>query len=152
MSLINRMEQELKQAMLDKESERRDALRLLLASLRSAEKELQRRSTGTATSIVVASRATHALRLLVTRPGRLTRAEVDVDACRFVQLFQIKLDLVTRGFHLPERRRQLLQRGLDLHGSVLLDRLLHRLQPCVQITARPRHSPASLAAFRRESS
>jgi uncharacterized protein YqeY len=42
MSLINRMEQELKQAMLDKESERRDALRLLLASLRSAEKELQR--------------------------------------------------------------------------------------------------------------
>jgi small-conductance mechanosensitive channel len=31
-----------------------------------AEKELQRRSTGTATSIVVASRATHALRLLVT--------------------------------------------------------------------------------------
>ena len=42
MSLIDRMEQELKQAMLDKESERRDALRLLLASLRSAEKELQR--------------------------------------------------------------------------------------------------------------
>jgi uncharacterized protein YqeY len=42
MSLINRMEEELKQAMLDKESERRDALRLLLASLRSAEKELQR--------------------------------------------------------------------------------------------------------------
>jgi uncharacterized protein YqeY len=42
MSLIDRMEQELKQAMLDKEGERRDALRLLLASLRSAEKELQR--------------------------------------------------------------------------------------------------------------
>ena len=42
MSLIDRMEQELKQAMLDKEAERRDALRLLLASLRSAEKELQR--------------------------------------------------------------------------------------------------------------
>ena len=42
MSLIDRMEQELKQAMLDKEGERRDALRLLLASLRSAEKDLQR--------------------------------------------------------------------------------------------------------------
>jgi uncharacterized protein len=42
MSLIDRMEQDLKQAMLDKEAERRDALRLLLASLRSAEKELQR--------------------------------------------------------------------------------------------------------------
>jgi uncharacterized protein YqeY len=42
MSLIDRMEQELKQAMLDKEAERRDALRLLLSSLRSAEKELQR--------------------------------------------------------------------------------------------------------------
>jgi uncharacterized protein YqeY len=42
MSLIDRMEQELKQAMLEKEAERRDALRLLLASLRSAEKELQR--------------------------------------------------------------------------------------------------------------
>jgi uncharacterized protein YqeY len=42
MSLIDRMEQELKQAMLDKQAERRDALRLLLASLRSAEKELQR--------------------------------------------------------------------------------------------------------------
>jgi uncharacterized protein YqeY len=42
MSLINRMEADLKQAMLDKDTERRDALRLILASLRSAEKELQR--------------------------------------------------------------------------------------------------------------
>jgi len=41
-SLINRMEQELKEAMLEHEVDRRDALRLLLASLRSAEKELQR--------------------------------------------------------------------------------------------------------------
>ena len=42
MSLIARMEGELKEAMLAREAERRDALRLLLASLKSAEKELQR--------------------------------------------------------------------------------------------------------------
>ena len=42
MSLINRMESELKEAMLEHDNTRRDALRLILASLRSAEKELQR--------------------------------------------------------------------------------------------------------------
>ena len=42
MSLINRMEDEVKQATLARDPTRRDALRLLLASLRSAEKELQR--------------------------------------------------------------------------------------------------------------
>jgi uncharacterized protein YqeY len=42
MSLIARMEGDLKQAMLDQDAERRDALRLLLSSLRSAEKDLQR--------------------------------------------------------------------------------------------------------------
>jgi len=42
MSLIATMETELKEAMLEHDNERRDALRLLLASLRSAEKELQR--------------------------------------------------------------------------------------------------------------
>ena len=42
MSLIARLESELKDAMRDREAERRDALRLILASLRSAEKELQR--------------------------------------------------------------------------------------------------------------
>jgi uncharacterized protein YqeY len=42
MSLIARLEDELKQAMVARDSERRDALRLILASLRSAEKELQR--------------------------------------------------------------------------------------------------------------
>jgi len=42
MSLIVTMETELKEAMLEHDNERRDALRLLLASLRSAEKELQR--------------------------------------------------------------------------------------------------------------
>jgi uncharacterized protein YqeY len=42
MSLIVRMEEDLKAAMLEHDNERRDALRLLLASLRSAEKELQR--------------------------------------------------------------------------------------------------------------
>jgi uncharacterized protein YqeY len=42
MSLIVRMEEDLKAAMLQHDNERRDALRLLLASLRSAEKELQR--------------------------------------------------------------------------------------------------------------
>jgi uncharacterized protein YqeY len=42
MSLIGRMEEELKQARLARDEQRRDALSLLLSSLRSAEKELQR--------------------------------------------------------------------------------------------------------------
>ena len=42
MSLITHIEDEVKQAMLAREDERRDALRLILNSLRSAEKELQR--------------------------------------------------------------------------------------------------------------
>jgi uncharacterized protein YqeY len=42
MSLIARLEDELKQAMVARDNDRRDALRLILASLRSAEKELQR--------------------------------------------------------------------------------------------------------------
>jgi len=41
-SLIARLERELEQAMKEREAERRDALRLILSSLRSAEKELQR--------------------------------------------------------------------------------------------------------------
>jgi uncharacterized protein YqeY len=40
--MIERLEAELKQAMAARDSERRDTLRLILASLRSAEKELQR--------------------------------------------------------------------------------------------------------------
>jgi uncharacterized protein len=46
MTLIDDMEQELKDAMLAHDTERRDALRLLLASLRSAEKDLQRPLSG----------------------------------------------------------------------------------------------------------
>jgi len=42
MSLITRIEEELATAMREREAERRDALRLILSSLRSAEKELQR--------------------------------------------------------------------------------------------------------------
>jgi uncharacterized protein YqeY len=42
MSLIERMEDELKQARLARDDARRDALSLLLSSLRSAEKDLQR--------------------------------------------------------------------------------------------------------------
>jgi uncharacterized protein len=42
MSLIARMEDEVKAATLARDAGRRDALRLLLSSLRSAEKELQR--------------------------------------------------------------------------------------------------------------
>ena len=42
MSLITRPEDELKQAMVARDQSRRDALRLILSSLRSAEKELQR--------------------------------------------------------------------------------------------------------------
>jgi len=40
--LIERIEQEVKAAMLARDGARRDALRLILASLRSGEKELQR--------------------------------------------------------------------------------------------------------------
>ncbi len=42
MNLISTIEDELKQARLAREDERRDALTLILSSLRSAEKELQR--------------------------------------------------------------------------------------------------------------
>jgi len=42
MTLIARMEGDLKDAMLARDAERRDALRLLLNSLKAAEKELQR--------------------------------------------------------------------------------------------------------------
>jgi uncharacterized protein len=42
MSLIARLEGELERAMKERDAERRDALRLILSSLRSAEKELQR--------------------------------------------------------------------------------------------------------------
>jgi uncharacterized protein YqeY len=41
-SLVGRLEDELKRAMLARDDARRDALRLLLSSLRGAEKELQR--------------------------------------------------------------------------------------------------------------
>ena len=42
MTLITRLENELKQAMAARDAERRNTLRLILASLRSAEKELLR--------------------------------------------------------------------------------------------------------------
>ena len=42
MSLIERLEGELKDAMVARDAERRNTLRLILASLRGAEKELQR--------------------------------------------------------------------------------------------------------------
>jgi uncharacterized protein YqeY len=42
MSLIVRIEDDLKEAMRSRDDARRDALRLILSSLRSAEKELQR--------------------------------------------------------------------------------------------------------------
>ena len=42
MSLIEELESEVKEATLGRDAARRDALRLILASLRSAEKELQR--------------------------------------------------------------------------------------------------------------
>src|SRR4029450_8472847 len=46
LSLIARTEDELKEAMRERDAERRDALRLILSSLQSAEKELQRPLTG----------------------------------------------------------------------------------------------------------
>src|ERR1700751_2289006 len=42
MSLITQIEEAVKQATLPRDAERRDALRLILSSLRSAEKDLQR--------------------------------------------------------------------------------------------------------------
>src|SRR3954452_16229984 len=42
MSLVTRLEQEMSDAMLARDNERRDALRLILSSLKSAEKELLR--------------------------------------------------------------------------------------------------------------
>ena len=46
MTLIRRLEDELKQAMLARDTGRRDALRLILASLKSAVKELRRPLSG----------------------------------------------------------------------------------------------------------
>ena len=46
MTLIAEIEDELRQATLAREAERRDTLRLILAALRGAEKELQRPLTG----------------------------------------------------------------------------------------------------------
>ena len=42
MTLVQELEQEVKEAMLARDNDRRDALRLILSSLRSAEKELLR--------------------------------------------------------------------------------------------------------------
>lgn len=42
MSRITQIEEDLKEAMRERDNDRRDALRLILSSLRSAEKELQR--------------------------------------------------------------------------------------------------------------
>src|SRR4029077_14095797 len=42
MTLVKELEQEVREAMLARDTERRDALRLILSSLRSAEKELLR--------------------------------------------------------------------------------------------------------------
>lgn len=42
MSLVEEIESDLKEAMQSRDADRRDALRLILASLRSAEKDLQR--------------------------------------------------------------------------------------------------------------
>jgi len=42
LSLVEQLEQEVREAMLARDSERRDALRLILSSLKSAEKELLR--------------------------------------------------------------------------------------------------------------
>ena len=46
MSLIVRIQEELSKAMRERDTERRDTLRLILSSLQSAQKELQRRPAG----------------------------------------------------------------------------------------------------------
>ncbi|HKU58002.1 MAG TPA: GatB/YqeY domain-containing protein [Gaiellaceae bacterium] len=42
MSLVDRIESDLREAMLARDNDRRDALRLILAALRSSEKDIQR--------------------------------------------------------------------------------------------------------------
>ena len=92
MSLIGRIEDDLKQAMLARDAERRDALRLILSALKSAEKELQRPLSGDEQLQV----------LQRERKRRLEAAEAFRNGGRAEQAAAEEVELAVLGEFMPE--------------------------------------------------
>ena len=92
MSLIGRIEDDLKQAMLARDAERRDALRLILSALTSAEKELQRPLSGDEELQV----------LQRERKRRLEAAEAFRNGGRAEQAAAEEVELAVLGEFMPE--------------------------------------------------
>jgi len=91
-SLIGRIEGDLKQAMLARDAERRDALRLILSTLKSAEKELQRPLSGDEELQV----------LQRERKRRLEAAEAFRNGGRAEQAAAEEVELAVLGEFMPE--------------------------------------------------
>jgi uncharacterized protein len=91
-SLIGRIEGDLKQAMLARDAERRDALRLILSALKSAEKELQRPLSGDEELQV----------LQRERKRRLEAAEAFRNGGRAEQAAAEEVELAVLGEFMPE--------------------------------------------------
>jgi uncharacterized protein len=92
MSLIAQIEDEVKEAMLARDVERRDALRLILSSLRSAEKDLQRPlSEGEELQV-----------LQRERKKRIEAAEAFIDAGRVEQAAKEEAELAVLAEFMPE--------------------------------------------------
>jgi len=91
-SLIGRIEDDLKQAMLARDAERRDALRLILSALKSAEKELQRPLSGDEELQV----------LQRERKRRLEAAEAFRNGGRAEQAAAEEVELAVLGEFMPE--------------------------------------------------
>jgi uncharacterized protein len=92
MSLIAQLEDDVKKAMLARDVERRDALRLILASLRSAEKDLQRPLSGDEELQV----------LQRERKKRIEAAEAFQDAGRGEQAAKEEAELAVLQEFMPE--------------------------------------------------
>jgi uncharacterized protein len=92
MSLIAQLEDEVKKAMLARDVDRRDALRLILASLRSAEKDLQRPLSGDEELQV----------LQRERKKRIEAAEAFQDAGREEQAAKEEAELAVLQEFMPE--------------------------------------------------
>jgi uncharacterized protein len=92
MSLIAQLEDEVKKAMLARDVDRRDALRLILASLRSAEKDLQRPLSGDEELQV----------LQRERKKRIEAAEAFQDAGRDEQAAREEAELAVLQEFMPE--------------------------------------------------
>jgi uncharacterized protein YqeY len=92
MSLIAQLEDEVKKAMLARDVDRRDALRLILASLRSAEKDLQRPLSGDEELQV----------LQRERKKRIEAAEAFQDAGRDEQAAKEEAELAVLQEFMPE--------------------------------------------------